>query len=88
MPDQAAPQQQVEYEPPPELQNAKIVAEIEKLLSDARKNDATTHKAETEAMLAPAQAAHQAAMDRDNFQQGIQDRAADRKLAARKPQAA
>lgn len=77
MPDRAAPQQQGEYEAPPELQNAKLVAEIEKLLSDARKNDATTHKTETEAMLAPAQAAHQASLDRDNF-----------KLAARKPQAA
>ena len=76
MPDQAAPQQQGEYEAPPELQNAKLVAEIEKLLSDARKNDAATHKAETEAMLAPMQAAHSARMDRDNF-----------KLSARKPAA-
>ena len=91
MPDQAQqPQQpqQGEYEPPPELQNAKIVAEIEKLLSEARKSDATTAKTEMETSLAPMQAAHQASMDRDNFRQGIQDRAADRKLAARKPQAA
>ena len=88
MPDQQAPQQQGEYEPPPELQNAKIVAEIEKLLSEARKSDATTAKTEMETSLAPMQAAHQASMDRDNFRQGIQDRAADRKMAARKPQAA
>lgn len=88
MPDQQAPQQQSEYEPPPELQNAKLVAEIEKLLSEARKSDATTAKTHMETSLAPMQAAHQASMDRDNFRQGIQDRAADRKLAARKPQAA
>ena len=76
MPDQGAPQQPQEYEAPPELQNAKLVAEIEKLLSDARKNDATTEKTQTEAMLAPAQAAHSARMDRENF-----------KLSARKPAA-
>lgn len=80
MPDQAQqPQQpqQGEYEPPPELQNAKIVAEIEKLLSEARKSDATTAKTNMETSLAPMQAAHSAQMDRDNF-----------KLASRKPQAA
>ena len=80
--------QQGQYEAPAELQNAKIVAEIEKLLSEARKSDATTAKTEMETSLAPMQAAHQVSMDRDNFRQGVQDRAADRKLAARKPQAA
>lgn len=88
MPDQAQQPQQGQYEAPAELQNAKIVAEIEKLLSEARKSDATTAKTEMETSLAPMQAAHQASMDRDNFRQGVQDRAADRKLAARKPQAA
>ena len=77
MPDQAQQPQQGEYEPPPELQNAKIVAEIEKLLSEARKSDATTEKTHMETSLAPYQAAHQVSMDRDNL-----------KLAARKPQAA
>jgi hypothetical protein len=76
MPEQGAPQQQQDYQPPPQLQDAKLVAEIEKLLSDARKNDATTEKTQTEAMLAPMQAAHSARMDRDNF-----------KLSARKPAA-
>lgn len=76
MPEQGSPQQPQEYEPPPELQNAKLVAEIEKLLSDKRKNDAAAQKTETEAMLAPMQAAHSARMDRDNF-----------KLSARKPAA-
>ena len=88
MPDQAQQPQQGQYEAPAELQNAKIVAEIEKLLSEARKSDATTAKTEMETSLAPMQAAHQVSMDRDNFRQGVQDRAADRKLAARKPQAA
>lgn len=88
MPDQAQQPQQGQYEAPAELQNAKIVAEIEKLLSEARKSDATTAKTEMETSLAPMQAAHQASMDRDNFRQGVQDRAADRKLTARKPQAA
>lgn len=77
MPDQSQQPQQGEYEPPPELQNAKIVAEIEKLLSEARKSDATTEKTQMETSLAPYQAAHQVSMDRDNL-----------KLAARKPQAA
>lgn len=77
MPDQPQQPQQGEYEPPPELQNAKIVAEIEKLLSEARKSDATTEKTQMETSLAPYQAAHQVSMDRDNL-----------KLAARKPQAA
>jgi len=88
MPDQTQQAQQDQYEAPAELQNAKIVAEIEKLLSEARKSDATTAKTEMETSLAPMQAAHQVSMDRDNFRQGVQDRAADRKLAARKPQAA
>ena len=89
LPGQQAQQpQQGQYEAPAELQNAKIVAEIEKLLSEARKSDATTAKTEMETSLAPMQAAHQVSMDRDNFRQGVQDRAADRKLAARKPQAA
>lgn len=77
MPDQVSPQQHGEYEAPPELQNAKLVAEIEKLLSEARKSDATTAKTHMETSLAPMQAAHQASMDRDSL-----------KLAARKPQAA
>ncbi|HQR14169.1 MAG TPA: hypothetical protein PLZ37_06370 [Nitrospira sp.] len=77
MPDQPQQPQQGEYEPPAELQNAKIVAEIEKLLSEARKSDATTEKTQMETSLAPYQAAHQVSMDRDNL-----------KLAARKPQAA
>ena len=77
MPDQAQQPQQGQYEAPAELQNAKIVAEIEKLLSEARKSDATTAKTHMETSLAPMQAVHQASMDRDNL-----------KLAARKPQAA
>lgn len=76
MPEHGAQQQQGEYEPPAQLQDAKLVAEIEKLLSDARKNDATTAKTKTEAALAPAQAVHSAHMERENF-----------KLSARKPAA-
>jgi hypothetical protein len=88
MPDQAQQTQQDQYEAPAELQNAKIVAEIEKLLAGAHDSRAKAAKTEMETSLAPMQAAHQASMDRDNFRQGIQDRAADRKMAARKPQAA
>ncbi len=88
MPDQTQQAQQDQYEAPAELQNAKIVAEIEKLLAGAHDSRAKAAKTEMETSLAPMQAAHQASMDRDNFRQGIQDRAADRKLAARKPQAA
>lgn len=88
MPDQTQQSQQDQYEAPAELQNAKIVAEIEKLLAGAHDSRAKAAKTEMETSLAPMQAAHQASMDRDNFRQGIQDRAADRKMAARKPQAA
>ncbi len=63
MPDQAQPQQQ-DYEPPPELQNAKLIAEIEKLLAGARQSDAAAYKARQEGELAP-QLAQQEAWDRN-----------------------
>lgn len=77
MPDQAAPQQPQDYQPSPELQDAKIVAEIEKLLASAGKEKAAAYKAQREADMAPVKMAQDAA-----------DRAEDRKIAARKPVAA
>ena len=63
-------------------------ANVEKTLAGAAHSRASAHKAAVEADLAPYQAAHNAAMDRQNFQQGVIDREADRKIAARKPVAA
>lgn len=77
MPDQAAPQQPQEYQPPPELQNAKMVAEIEKLLASAAQGRAAANKSQREAELAPVKMVQDAA-----------DRAEDRKMAARKAVAA
>lgn len=77
MPDQVQPQQPQEYQPPPELQNAKMVAEIEKLLASAAQGRAAANKSQREAELAPVKMVQDAA-----------DRAEDRKMAARKPVAA
>ncbi len=77
MPDQVQPQQPQEYQPPPELQNAKMVAEIEKLLASAAQGRAAANKSQREAELAPVKMVQDAA-----------DRAEDRKMAARKTVAA
>ena len=77
MPDQVQPQQPQEYQPPPELQNAKMVAEIEKLLASAAQGRAAANKSQREAELAPVKMVQDAA-----------DRAEDRKMAARKAVAA
>jgi hypothetical protein len=75
-PDIQAPgqPQQVEYEPPPELQDQKLVAEIRKLLAGAAQSEAAAYKATREADLAPAK-----------FAQEAWDKAEDRRIAARKP---
>jgi hypothetical protein len=78
MPEMGAPQQPQEYEPPPELQDHKIIAEIEKLLASARQSDAQAYKLQREAELAPqkmAMEAQNAAADRHIAQQNaVQDR--------------
>lgn len=60
------------YEPPPELQDRKVIAEIEKLLAAAAKDRAGAYKTEREADLAPQIAAQEA-----------QDRAQDRQMRAK-----
>lgn len=85
MPDQAAPHQ---IEQPEPFAAEKTVAEIEKLLAGAAQARAAARKTTVEADLAPMQAMHQANMDQQNFSQGIRDREADRKIAARKSVAA
>jgi hypothetical protein len=60
--------QPVDYEPPPQLQDQHLIAQIEQLLSAARKNDAQAFKTQREAELAPAKMAQEAndrAADRD-----------------------
>lgn len=78
--------QQIERSEPLAVQ--KTLAEIEKLLAGAAQARAVAHKTATEADLAPLQAAHQASMDRSNFEQGVIDRDADRKAAERNTVAA
>jgi hypothetical protein len=85
MSDQGQPQQ---IEQPEPFAAEKTLAEIDKLRAGAEQSRATAHKTIVDASLAPAQAAHQASMDRRNFEQGIVDRDADRKAAARKTVAA
>lgn len=88
------PMQPEGYEPPPELQDSKVIAEIEKLLASARQADAQAYKITREADLAPQQMmidAHDRAQQRAF---GQQNAAADRdikaqqfKAAAKKPAA-
>lgn len=58
----------------------KAAAEVEKLLAGAAQHRASAYKATVEADLAPMSAAHQARMDAANFEQGIRDKAEDRKV--------
>lgn len=82
-PDMAAPAKPEKYELPPEVQNAQALADIRKTESDTAKNNAAAYKTTIDATLAPQQAAHSAAMERENFEQGIKDRAEDRRIAER-----
>lgn len=83
MPDQPnAPEQAEPFEA------EKALAEIEKLLAGAAQSRAAARKTTIEADLAPWTAAHQARMDRANLEQGARDKAEDRKIAARKTEAA
>ncbi len=83
MPDQAAPQQPQEEELPLEVRIAQAVAEIMDKKASANQKNAAANKLETEATLAPAKAEHEASLAAANFHQGIEDRQADRKIAAR-----
>ncbi len=77
-----APQQQAE-ELPMEVQIAQAVAEIVERHASAEQKKAAAHKTTVEAMLAPAKAEHEASLAAANFHQGIEDRQADRKIAAK-----
>lgn len=80
----AAPQQQPE-ELPMEVQIAQAVAEIVERHASAKQKNAAAYKTTVEATLAPAKAEHEANLASANFEQGIRDRAEDRKIAARQP---
>jgi hypothetical protein len=83
MPDQAAPMQQEPEEIPMEVQIMQAIAEIIDKKASANQKNAAARKLEMEAMLAPAKAEHEASLAEANFHQGIQDRQADRKVAAK-----
>ena len=92
MPDQAAPQQASEEELPMEVQIAQAVAEILDKRAAANQKNAAARKLETEALLAPAKAEHEASLAEANFRQGARNAEEDRKIKAqqakRKPVAA
>lgn len=69
----------------PDLKNMQAMAEFVSKQADARHKNAQAEKATMETALMPQQAAHQAALDRAQFEQGAIDKAEDRKLAARSP---
>jgi hypothetical protein len=82
-PEMGTPQQPQPEELPMEVQIAQAVAEIVEKHASARQKDAAAHKTTVEATLAPQKAAQEAELARANFQQGIKDRDADRKIAAK-----
>ena len=83
MPDQAAPMQQESEEIPMEVQIMQAIAEVLDKRAGANQKNAAARKLEIEAMLAPAKAEHEAGLAEANFSQGIKDREADRKIAAK-----
>ncbi len=83
-PEMGAPQQEQPEELPMDVQIQQAVAEIMERHASANQKNAAAHKSEVEASLAPQKAAHEAELARANFQQGIKDRAEDRKVAAKK----
>ena len=83
MPDQAAPQQHQPDELPMEVQIMQAIAEVLDKKAGANQKNAAARKLEMEAMLAPAKAEHEASLAEANFSQGVKDRDADRKIAAR-----
>jgi len=89
MPDQANPQAPQEEELPLEIRIAQAVAEIMDKKAAAHQKTAAAHKLETEALLAPAKAEHEASLAEANFHQSAENAAEDRKIkakqAARKP---
>ncbi len=85
-PEVAAPAVPGKYELPPELQNAKAMAEIDDKQASAQQKRSQAFRTEVDAALAPRQIEHQAVMDMANFHQGAQDRAEDRESAARQSQ--
>lgn len=69
---QGQPMQPEGYEPPPELQDQHLIAQIEDLLASARSKDAQAYKTTREAELAP-----------QKMMQEARDREADRKARAK-----
>ncbi len=83
-PEMGAPLQPEPEEVPMEVQIAEIMAKVMDLQASAKQKTAAAYKATVEASLAPQKAEHEAELARANFHQGIQDREADRKVAAKK----
>ncbi len=82
-PEMGSPMQPQPEELPMEVQIAQAVAEIVEKHASAQQKKAAAYKTTVEAELAPQKAAEEAQMARANFEQGIRDKAADRKIAAK-----
>jgi hypothetical protein len=83
MPDQAAPMQQEPEEIPMEVQIMQAIAEVIDKRASANQKNAAARKLDTEAMLAPAKARHEAGLAEANFRQGAVNAAEDRKIKAK-----
>lgn len=83
MPDAVAPMKPEKQELPMEVQVAQALADIEDTQAAAQQKRSQAFKTDVEANLAPAKAEHEAALAEANFEQGIKDREADRKIAAK-----
>jgi hypothetical protein len=81
MMDGQAPMQPGEYEPPPELQDAQMMAEIEETYASRDLKMAQAGKAQAEAALAPQKMMMEAANAQADRQLNAQNAAADRKAA-------
>jgi hypothetical protein len=82
-PEAAAPMKPEKPELPMEVQIAQALAEIEETQAAAQHKRSQAFKTDVEAELAPAKAEHEASLAEANFAQGVKDREADRKIAAK-----
>jgi hypothetical protein len=80
MMDGQVPMQPGEYEPPPELQDAQMLAEIEETYASRDLKMAQAGKAQAEAALAPQKMMMEAANAQADRQLNAQNAAADRKV--------
>lgn len=82
-PEMGAPMKPEKPELPMDVQIAQALADIDETQAAAQHKRSQAFKTEVDAHLAPAKAEHEASLAEANFEQGIRDREADRKMAAK-----